>query len=149
MHDLRLAERDHVIGAGISGAAEGFAVQALVLEKQHWVVAADGGAQQSGGILRVRWENDAEAGDVRKDTLAALRMVDGAAGQVSADRDANHDGAGESVVRAPADDAELVANLHHRGPDVVEELNLDDWLQTRSEERRVGKEGRSRWAPYH
>src|SRR2546429_7074889 len=24
-----------------------------------------------------------------------------------------------------------------------------EWLEKRSEERRVGKEGRSRWAPYH
>src|SRR2546430_11778408 len=30
-------------------------------------------------------------------------------------------------------------------------LDADDWerLDTRSEERRVGKEGRSRWSPYH
>ena len=27
--------------------------------------------------------------------------------------------------------------------------NLDPWQTTRSEERRVGKECRSRWSPYH
>ena len=100
-----------------------------MLEEQDRVVAADRGAQQAGGVLRVRRKHDAQPGDVREDALAALRVIDGAAGEVSADGDANHDGAGESVVRAPADHAEFVANLHHRRPDVVEELNLDDRLQ--------------------
>src|ERR1700687_4899845 len=56
-------------------------------------------------------------------------MINRAAGEVASDRNANHHRAGESVVGAPADHAELVANLHHRRPDVVEELNLDDRLQ--------------------
>src|ERR1700730_17470112 len=56
-------------------------------------------------------------------------MVDSAAGQVSADCDPNHDWTREAVVGAPADHAEFVANLHHRGPDVVEELDFDDWLE--------------------
>ena len=33
---------------------------------------------------------------------------------------------------------------------LAEETGLDErWLQERSEERRVGKECRSRWSPYH
>ena len=35
----------------------------------------------------------------------------------------------ERVVGAPADQRQLVAKLMHRGPDVVEELDLDDRLQ--------------------
>ena len=35
----------------------------------------------------------------------------------------------ECIVRAPADHRQFVANLHHRRPDVVEELNLDHRLQ--------------------
>jgi hypothetical protein len=38
-----LAEGDHVIGAGIRGAAVGFAVETLVFEEEYGVVAADGG----------------------------------------------------------------------------------------------------------
>ena len=30
-----------------------------------------------------------------------------------------------------------------------EDANVDPWEITRSEERRVGKECRSRWSPYH
>ncbi len=45
--DLRLAEGDGVVGAGIDGAAEGLAVEALVFEEEHGVVAADGGAEQA------------------------------------------------------------------------------------------------------
>ena len=36
----------------------------------------------------------------------------------------------KSVIRAPADSGHFVANLHHRGPDVIEELNLGNGLQT-------------------
>ena len=55
-HDLGLAEGDGVIGAGIGAAAEGLAIEALVLEEEHGVVAADGGAQQAVGVERVRRE---------------------------------------------------------------------------------------------
>src|SRR5579864_935559 len=66
---------------------------------------------------------------MREDALATLRVIDCAAGKVSADGHANHYRAGESIVGAPADYAEFVANLHHRGPDVVEKLNFDHGLQ--------------------
>ncbi len=51
MHDLRFPERDHVVRAGIGSASKRFAIQALVLEKQHGIVAADRGAQQSRSVL--------------------------------------------------------------------------------------------------
>src|ERR1700686_4128164 len=57
-------------------------------------------------------------------------MINRAASKVAADGNANHHRAGESIVGAPAYYAELVANLHHRGPNVIEELNLDNGLQS-------------------
>src|SRR6202051_2407073 len=48
------------------------------------IIAADGGAQQSRGILRVRREDYAQPGNVREDALATLGVIDGAAGQVAA-----------------------------------------------------------------
>src|SRR5256885_10148309 len=46
--------------------------------------------------------------------------------------------------------AELLRALHVdlRHP-VVAGLDVDGWREGRSEERRVGKECRSRWSPYH
>src|ERR1017187_1503461 len=98
MDNLRFAKRNHVVRAGIGGASEGLAIQALMFEKQYRIVATDGCAQQARGVLRVRRENDAQTGNVRKDALATLRVVDGTAGKVSADGNANHDWAGESIV---------------------------------------------------
>ena len=63
-----------------------------------------------------------------KDHLAALAVINRAAVQISADRHAHHQRRGEPVVRAPAQRRELVANLHHRGPDVIEKLDLDHRL---------------------
>ena len=45
----------------------GLAVEVLVLEEQHRVVAADRRAQQAGRVLRVRGEHDADARAVRED----------------------------------------------------------------------------------
>ena len=61
--------------------------------------------------------------------LAALAVIDGAAVEIAADGDAQHQRRGESAVGAPADGGQLIANLHHGGPDVIEELNLGDRLQ--------------------
>ena len=60
-----------------------------------------------------------------EDTLARLAVVRAAATQVAADRHAHHDRARPLIARAVAQHRHLVANLHHRGPDVVEELNFD------------------------
>src|SRR4029078_1737130 len=71
-----------------------------------------------------------QSGNVGKNTLAALRVVDGPAGKVAADGHADDAGRGERVVRAPADQRQLATQLHHGGPDVVKELDLDHRLQS-------------------
>src|SRR5260370_33347737 len=65
---------------------------------------------------------------MRENRFAALAVIDRAAGEVTADGYAQDDGAFEFAVGAPAHDAEFIADLHHRGPDVVEELNFGDGL---------------------
>ena len=49
--------------------------------------------------------------------------------EVAAVGGAHHDRRGEVAVGAPAEDGQLVANLHVGGPDVVEELNFHDRLE--------------------
>ena len=99
-----------------------------MLEEQHRIVAADRRAQQTRRVLRVRRIRDAEAGAVREDALARLAVVRCAAAQVAADRHANDHRAREVVARSVPHHRHLVAQLHHRRPDVVEELDLDDRL---------------------
>src|SRR5208282_145311 len=67
---------------------------------------------------------------MRENRFAALAMIDGAAGEIAANRNAQDSRTLEDTVRAPAHDAQLVADLHHRGPDVVEELNFRDGLKS-------------------
>ena len=107
----------------------GLAVQVLVLEEQHRVVAADRRAQQPGRVLRVRRERDADARRVREDRDARLAVIRRAAAQVAADRHADHHRTRPVVARPVAHHRHLVANLHEGRPDVVEELDLDDRLQ--------------------
>ena len=99
-----------------------------MLEEDDRVVAADGRPQQPGGVLRVGRERNADPRAVREDALAGLAVVRRPAAQIAADRDADHHRAREGVVRAIAQHRHLVAHLHHRRPDVVEELDLDDRL---------------------
>src|SRR6266481_4136916 len=63
---------------------------------------------------------------MRENRFAALAVIDRAAGEVAGDGYAQDDGAFEFAVGAPAHDAEFIADLHHGGPDVVEELNFGD-----------------------
>ena len=100
-----------------------------MLEKEHRVVAADRSAQQARRVDRVGRIDDADARAVREDALARLRVIGRAAAQVAANRHADDDRAREGVVRAVPQHRHLVADLHHRRPDVVEELNLDDRLE--------------------
>ena len=93
LDDFGAAERDGEVRAGMRRAIVRLAIQALVLEEQNRIVAADGGAQQAAGIQRVRRHHHAQAGDVRELHLAALAVIDGAAVQIAADGDAQHDGA--------------------------------------------------------
>ena len=96
------AERDGVIGTGIFGAIVRLAVEMFVLEEHHRVVAADRGAQQAGNVERGGGHDDAQARAMREDRFAALAVIDAAAGEIAADGDANHRGAFEVAVGAPA-----------------------------------------------
>src|SRR5438445_3504854 len=128
-HDLRLPERDHEVGAGIRGLVVGLAVEVLVLEEEDGVVAADGGAQQAVGVERRGRAHDPQPRHGGEDHGPRLRVVDRAALQVPAVRDAHDRGTRELVVGAPAQRGQLVADLVIRGPDIVEELGLDHGFQ--------------------
>ena len=101
----------------------------LVLEIQHRIVAANRRAQQAGRVDGVARERDAHAGAVRENADARLAVVRRAAAQVAADRHAHDHRARPVVARSIAQHRHLVLELHHRRPDVVEELDLDDRLQ--------------------
>ena len=118
-----------MVGAVVGGLAVGLPVEVLGLEEQHRVVAADGRPQQAGGVGGVRRIGDAQPRAVREDALARLAVVERAAAQVAADGRADHQRARERVVRPVPQHGQLVADLHHRRPDVVEELDLDHRLQ--------------------
>ena len=100
-----------------------------MLEEHDGIVAANGGAQQAGDIERGGRHHHAQARAMRENRFAALAVIHRAAGKIAADGHAQHGGRLEHAVRTPAHDAQLVANLHHGGPDVVEELNFGDGLE--------------------
>src|SRR5258707_12346985 len=60
----------------------------------------------------------------------SLTVINAAAGEIAADGYAQHRGTFEAAIGAPAQDAQLVANLHHGGPDVIEELDFGDRLES-------------------
>ena len=63
-HQLGLAEGNHVVRAGVRRAVVGLAVEVLVLEKHHGVVAADGRAQQAVGVQRGGRHHHAQPGQM-------------------------------------------------------------------------------------
>ena len=65
-HHARLAERNREIRARIRRAVVGLAIELLVFEEQHRIVAADGRAQQAAGVERIRRHHHAQARDVRE-----------------------------------------------------------------------------------
>ena len=79
-HHARLAKRNREIRARILGAIVGLAVEMLVLEEQHRIIAANGRAQQAANIERRRRHHHAQAGNMREDDFAALAVIDRAAG---------------------------------------------------------------------
>ena len=129
--DARFAERDHKTRPGGGGAVIHLAVELLVFEEEHRVIAADGGSEQSCGVFGIGREHDAEAGNVGEVHLAALAVIDGTAVEIAADGDADDHGSGKTAVGAPAERGEFIAELHHGGPDVVKELDFDNRLETR------------------
>src|SRR3989442_1359880 len=100
-HDPGLAERDHEVRARVRGLVVRLAVEVLLLEEQHRVVAADRGAEQAVGVERGARAHDAESGDGSEHHRAGLGVVDRATLQVAAVRDPHDEGAAERVVRAP------------------------------------------------
>ncbi len=129
LHPGRTPEGDRVVRSGVGALVVDLAVEVLVLEEEDRVLATDGGAQEPVGVLGVRGNHHPQPGDVGEENLAALAVVDRAALQVAAVGHANDHRTGEGPVRAPADEGQLVADLHERRPDVVEELDLHDRLQ--------------------
>src|SRR3989440_8861104 len=69
--------------------------------------------------------------------LLAVQLLDDGPDAAAADADAGADGIDLRVLR------------HDRELRLVARLALDRLDEDRSEERRVGKECRSRWSPYH
>src|SRR2546423_8009993 len=124
-----LREGDHKIVAGVGTLVIGLAVEVLVFEEEDGVVAAYRRAQQAVRVERVRGVDDTQARYVREERVARLRVVDRAALKIPADGAAYDDGALPLVPRTPAHQGQLVPDLMIRGPDVVEELYLDDGLQ--------------------
>ena len=102
-----------------------FAIQPLVFEEHHGIVATNSRPQKTAGVQSVRRQHHPQSRKMREDHFAALAMVNGAAVQISADRDAHHQRSAESVMRAPAQRGKLSAQLHHGRPNIVEELDLD------------------------
>src|SRR5439155_25098396 len=100
------------------------AIEALVFEEEDGVLALERRPEQTGGIACTRRHDDEEPGDVREDVLAGLRVPDGAALEIAADRDAQHHRDGPHTVRPPARRRGLGLDLLHSRPDVVEELDL-------------------------
>ena len=115
--DLELPGREGIPGVGL-------AQQVLVLEEQHRVLGLQGRPQQPDGVGGPGRHDHGEAGDVGEDGLAGLRVPDGPAGHVAADRHPQHHRAAERPVGAPADGGRLALDLVHGRPDVVEELHL-------------------------
>src|SRR6266542_1785617 len=64
-----------------------------------------------------------------EDALARLAVINRASCKITTDRRTNHHRAGEAVVGPPAKRDELVANLHHRRPDIIKKLDLHHRLQ--------------------
>ena len=100
-----------------------------MLQEEDGVVAPDRGAQEPVGVERVGRQDDPQSGNVRHQDRARLGVIDGAAADVAADRDAHHDRTGPRVSGAPPHRRELAPDLHVCGPDVVVELDLDHRFQ--------------------
>ena len=66
---------------------------------------------------------------MRERHFARLAVIDTATTQVAAYRRADDHRAGELALRPPPHVRQFIANLHHRRPDVVEKLYLDDRLE--------------------
>jgi hypothetical protein len=94
------------------------------------IVASQRGAQQPVGVQRRGGHHHMKPGDVGEQDLPRLAVIERPSLQISARRHPQDHRAGVGAVGAPAHRRELVPDLHHGRPDVVEELDLHDRLQT-------------------
>mgnify|MGYP002527496810 CR=1 FL=1 len=94
------------------------------------------------------WSEEEEREDASPSTMEK-KMVNDASAYIrglAELRDRNADWAEQAVREAASLDAQAALELNVI--DLIAE-DLDDLIHKRSEERRVGKECRSRWSPYH
>ena len=75
---------------GKGSSTYALAEEVLVLEEEHRILAGKCGAQQARDVAGAGREDHDEARDVGEDRLAALRVPDRPAGDVAADRAAQH-----------------------------------------------------------
>ncbi len=80
--------------------------------------------KQAVGIEGIGGKDHPHSRRVSKQHFAGLRVIERAACEISADCHAHHGRRRECIIRAPAHRRQLIAQLVHRGPDVIEELNL-------------------------
>ena len=99
-----------------------------MLQEDDRVVTADGRPQQAVRIQGRRGTRHSQTRDSRVDRRSRLRVVDAAALEVAAVCHAHHNRRLESAVATPANERQLVTDLMIGGPNIVEELNLHDWL---------------------
>src|SRR6516164_1550395 len=101
-HHSCFAEGNREIRARIFRPIVGLAIEMLVLEKHHWIVRADGRAQQSADVQGARGHHHAQPRAMREDRLATLAVIHGAACKVTSDRNTHHNRSLEGAIGAPA-----------------------------------------------
>src|SRR5687768_16762125 len=100
-----------------------------MLKENHGVRIAYGGLQHSFGIIRVRWDNDSQSGDMSIKGLDTLRVIESAV-DTAAIWHTYHEWHVEIVVRTEAYLRRLVHYLVHGRVAEVGELHLRDWPHT-------------------
>ena len=128
-HHSSLAERNHKVRPRILRAVVGLAVKMLMLEEHDRVVAADRRAQKARDVERAGRHHHAKTRAMGENRFAALAVIHAPAGEVAADGYTQHHRRFERPIRTPAHHTQLIANLHHGRPNVVEELDFRDRLQ--------------------
>ena len=104
-------------------------IKVLRLQEQDRVIRSQRGPEQTVGVQRRRRHHDTKAGDMGERDLAGLAVVGASTGKVAADGRSQDQRTRELPFGPPAQRRHLVADLHHGGPDVVEELDFRHGLQ--------------------
>src|ERR1700723_3178713 len=137
--DSRLADWNHVILIG--NFIFNSSIEIFVLEKNHGILIADRGLDQSLGVVCGCWANDFQSGGVHKPHLRILRMK-WAAMPVAAARAAQHQRSGRSPAIMRRTDH--VGDLVEGAADEIHELEFGDW--THAGER--GSESRANYGGF-